>query len=277
MKMREEVPRKGQRKEKISWSYIRVIILAGILSLSCSTRVSEWVLVNILPEKYTLVYFHGGEITDGEVKQNESIKAAMEQANIQFRTSRKGGIPTPYYILYYRDRVFARYNSVPEIKQLCTSPLRRSIAAELLSGKLCVMLYLKTGDEEKDTKGWQALQKFMLTSPFREVITVVELNRDSGLETHFTNMLLHVEDDLKDIREPMLFGIFGRFKALEPLVAGGITEENIRLMVDYFTAECSCVIKDALPGTDILYAGSWDNPKPALVNAIIDANPSLDK
>ena len=277
MKMCEEKSRKGKRKEKISRSYIRVIILAGILGLSCSTRVSEWVLINALPEMYTLVYFHGGEITAGEVKQNEALQPAMESANIRFRTSRKGGIQTPYYVLYYMDRVFARYNSAPEIKQLCNSPLRQSIAEELLSGKLCVMLYLKTGNEEKDAKGWQAMQKFMLTSPFGEVITVVELNRDSWHEVHFTNMLLHVEDDLKDIREPMLFGIFGRFKALEPLVAGGITEENIRLMVDYLTAECSCLIKDALPGTDILFSGSWEKPKPALVNAIIDANPSLDK
>lgn len=277
MKMCEEKSRKGKRKEKISRSYFRVIILAGIISLSCTTRVSEWVLVNAMPETYTLVYFHGGELTAEEVKQNEALMPAMEPANIRFRTSRKGGIQSPYYILYYRDRIFARYNSVPEIKELCTSPLRRSIADELLSGKLCVMLYLKTGEAGKDAEGWQALQNFMLTSPFREVITVVELNRNSDLETHFANMLLHVEDDLKDIREPMLFGIFGRFKALEPLVDGGITEENIRLMVDYFTAECSCVIKDDLPGTDILYAGSWENPKPALVNAIIDANPSLDK
>jgi len=277
MKMCADVPRKGQRNEKISWSYIRVIILAGILGLSCSTRVSEWVLINTLPEMYTLVYFHSGEISAGEVKQNEALQQAMESANIRFRTSRKGSIQSPYYVLYYRDRVFARYNSAPEIKQLCTSPLRQSIAEELLSGKLCVMLYLKTGDTEKDAKGWQALQQFLLSSPFREVITVMELNRNSGYESHFTNMLLHVEDDLKDIREPMLFGIFGRLKALEPLVAGGITEQNIRLMVDYLTAECSCLVKDALPGTDILYSGSWANPRPALVNAIIDANPSLDK
>lgn len=272
----EGIP-KGQRKEKISRSYFRVIILAGIISLSCTTRVSEWVLVNAMPETYTLVYFHGGELTAEEVKQNEALMPAMEPANIRFRTSRKGGIQSPYYILYYRDRIFARYNSVPEIKELCSSPLRRSIAGELLSGKLCVMLYLKTGDTEKDAKGWQALQQYLLSSPFREAIAVMELNRNSGHETHFTNMLLHVEDDLEDIREPMLFGIFGRFKALEPLVGAGISVENIGLLTDYLTAECSCLIKDALPGTDILYAGSWENPKPALVNAIIDANPSLDK
>jgi hypothetical protein len=84
-----------------------------------------------------------------------------------------------------------------------------------------------------------------------------------------------VEDDLKTINEPMLFGIFGRFKALEPLLAGGITEENIGYMIDFLTADCSCLIKDDLPGTDILFTNSWENPVPALVNNILDENPSL--
>ena len=66
----------------------------------------------------------------------------------------------------------------------------------------------------------------------------------------------------------MLFGIFGRFKALEPLLAGGITEENINLMIDFLTADCSCLIKDNLPGTDILYINKWDSPATALVNGI---------
>jgi hypothetical protein len=86
--------------------------------------------------------------------------------------------------------------------------------------------------------------------------------------------LLNVEDDLKTIPEPMLFGIFGRFKALEPLLGKGITEENIRLMIDFLTADCSCLIKDNLPGTDILFTNNWDNPTTALVNKILDENPS---
>jgi hypothetical protein len=88
-------------------------------------------------------------------------------------------------------------------------------------------------------------------------------------------MLLSVEDDLKSIAGPMLFGIFGRFKALEPLLGKGISEENISLMIDFLTADCSCLIKDNLPGTDILFTNNWDNPATAMVNKILDENPSL--
>ncbi|TFG42745.1 MAG: hypothetical protein E4H43_02715 [Bacteroidia bacterium] len=101
------------------------------------------------------------------------------------------------------------------------------------------------------------------------------MSRNSTEESHFVSLLLNVEDDLKTIPEPMLFGIFGRFRALEPLLGKGITEENIKLMIDFLTADCSCVIKDDLPGMDILFTNSWDNPATAMVNRIFDDNPSL--
>jgi hypothetical protein len=73
----------------------------------------------------------------------------------------------------------------------------------------------------------------------------------------------------------MLFGIFGRFKALEPLLGEGISVGNINLMIDYLSAECSCLIKEDLPGTDILFSDKWRNPRAALLNKIIDDNPFL--
>ena len=74
----------------------------------------------------------------------------------------------------------------------------------------------------------------------------------------------------------MLFGVFGKFRALEPLLAKGISQENINLMIDFLTADCSCLIKDDLPGTNILYNGKWENPQTALVNKILDENPNLE-
>ena len=80
---------------------------------------------------------------------------------------------------------------------------------------------------------------------------------------------------MKAIHEPMLFGIFGRFRVLEPLLAKGISEENINLLIDFLTADCSCLIKDNLPGISILCNAVWENPRPAMVNNIFDENPNL--
>jgi hypothetical protein len=145
-----------------------------------------------------------------------------------------------------------------------------------MAGKLCVMLFLRSGEKEKDEAGLLNIRKSVASSPFGRIIAVVELERNNPEEQHLVSMLLNVESDLKNIREPMLFGVFGRFRVLEPLVFKGISEENIRLMIDFFTADCSCVIKDDLPGISILAGSDWENPVPALVNKIIDDNPKLE-
>jgi hypothetical protein len=255
--------------------YLKIIILAAILSLACTTRVSEWVLLNTLPNQYTLVCYHNGPVTQALAKQNSEIAESIKPANIRFRTVPKQDINKPFYELFYNDRSFSKYDSPAVLKGLTSSPLREKVASELLAGKLCVMVYLKTGNKEKDDKGYLTLRKTLESSPFGEIISVTELTRKSLEEAHFVSFLLNVEDDLKTINEPMLFGVFGKFKALEPLLGKGLTEENINLMIDYLTAECSCLIKDDLPGTDILFTNKWDNPQPALLNKIIDANPVL--
>jgi len=255
--------------------FFTIIILAALISLACTTRVSEWVLLNAPPNQYTLVYFHKGSVSESVKKQNLKLAGGISTANIQFKTVSRQEIAEPYYGLYYEDRFFSKYKTVDDLSGLSSSPLREKVASELMAGKLCVMLYLKTDNKEKDDKGLNTLQSTIESSPFNKIITVVELSRNSSGEHHFASLLLNVEDDLKDIQEPMLFGIFGRFKALEPLLGKGISEENINLMIDYFTAECSCLIKDDLPGTDILSPDQWENPQTALLNKIIDDNPML--
>ena len=255
--------------------FFTIILLAALISLACTTRVSEWVLLNALPNQYTLVYFHKSSISESVKNQNQKLAEGINTANIQFKTVSRPEIAEPYYALYYEGRFFSKFKTVDDLKGLSSSPLREEVAAELMAGKLCVMLYLKTDNKEKDDRGLKILHSAIASSPFNKIITVVELSRNSREEHHFASLLLNVEDDLKDISEPMLFGIFGRFKALEPLLGRGISEENIKLMIDYFKAECSCLIKDDLPGTDILSLDQWENPQTALLNKIIDDNPSL--
>jgi hypothetical protein len=253
---------------------IKIIILAAFLSLACTTKVSEWVLLNTIPTDYALIYFHKDKLTGTEIQQNTMIEKSINGANIQFRSILKNDI-SPYYGLYYKKILFSKYDDPGDMADLTTSPLREKIGKELMAGKLCVMLFLRTGNQDKDNDRMQIARQALDASPFGRIITFIELNRYDKNENHFISMLLNVESDLKSIDEPMLFGIFGRFKALEPLVYKGITEENIKLMINFLTADCSCLIKDNLPGTDILFTNNWDNPATALVNTILDEDPSL--
>lgn len=241
----------------------------------CTTKVSEWVLLNAFPENYTLVYYYREPMSEQARLANNNIVRENKSANIVFKEEKANNIDKPYYALYYRTRLFKRFESAGDLVSLSLSPLREKIAADIMSGKLCVMLYLRSGNKLKDEKGKEQITSALESSPFKGIITFIELDRDDAREANFVTMLLNVEDDLAGINEPMLFGIFGRFKALEPLLAGGITEENVGLMIDFLTADCSCLIKDNLPGTDILFTNKWENPLPALVNKILDENPSL--
>lgn len=255
--------------------YLKCILIAGVLSLACTTKVSEWVLLNSDPNQYTLVYLHKNGETEKTKHQNAALSGQVSAGNVKFKSVANEDADHPFYALYYGSRLFSRYDDPEQLKDLISSPLRNKIAAELMAGKLCVMVYLQSGNPEKDLKGLMTIRESVAESPFGAIIPVVELSRNDPSEKHFVSMLLNVENDLKTIKEPMVFGVFGRFKALEPLLAGGITKENINLMIDFLTADCSCLIKDDLPGTDILYVNKWDSPATALVNAILDANPSL--
>lgn len=255
--------------------YMKIVVLAGLISLACTTKVSEWVLLNSEPGQYSLFYIHGTTLSGNEKQLNTRLTNNLKPANIRFRSLQREGIDKPFYELYYKNVLFSKYNDHGELDGLANSPLRKRIARELMAGKLCVMLYLRSDNREKDEAGLQIIRKTLASSPFGRIIPVMELSRSSAEEKHFVSMLLNVESDLKYIKEPMLFGIFGKLSALEPLLAGGISQENINLMIDFLTADCSCLIKDNLPGVNILFDGSWENPAPAMVNNILDANPSL--
>ena len=256
--------------------YLKILVIGALLSMTCTTKVSEWVLLNSAPDKYLLVYFHENELTEAVEQQNSEIEKQFNTSNIFLKTLQRNEIEKPYYALYFNNRLVTEYANKEDLLAIANSPIRRKIADELMAGKLCVMLYLKSGIQEKDDKGLEVVKKSARESPFGSVVTVVELDRKSTEEAQLVSMLLNVESDLKEIEEPMVFGIFGKFRALEPLLAKGISQENINLMLNFFTADCSCLIKDNLPGVSILYNGNWENPQTALVNKIIDANPQLE-
>lgn len=256
--------------------YLKILVIAAILSMACTTKVSEWVLMNSVADKYLLVYYHNGTIPASVKQQHNELEKITKTANLQFKTVLKEGNEKSHYGLYYKNRLISEYADYNSIRTIAFSALREKIATELLEGKLCVMLYLKSGNREKDETNLKMVKNTINSSPFGNIITVLELDRNSAEESHFVNLLLNVESDLKEINEPMLFGVFGRFRTLEPLLAKGISEENINHLINFLTADCSCLIKDDLPGMSILCDVSWENPQPAMVNSIIDANPHLE-
>ncbi|TFG43586.1 MAG: hypothetical protein E4H43_01515, partial [Bacteroidia bacterium] len=71
---------------------LKILILSAIISLACTTKVSEWVLLNAPAGQYTLIYFYNGQINETARNHNALIGREINSANIEFRSVEKKDI-----------------------------------------------------------------------------------------------------------------------------------------------------------------------------------------
>lgn len=163
--------------------------------------------------------------------------------------------------------------------RLVASPLRVELVRRLAAGQTAVWLMLECGDPAKDDAVAAQLQTELkklaeklklpeLTSnpednllsdaPLKVDFSLLRVPRNVGVEQPLVELLLHAEPDLKDFAEPMVFPVFGRGRALLPLIGAGITADNIHESAAFLVGACSCEIKELNPGFDLLLAADWD-------------------
>jgi len=86
------------------------------------------------------------------------------------------------------------------------------------------------------------------------------LENDNEEEDVLREMLLRTEPDLVNYREePIAVPVFGRGRALYGLVNKGIDGENIMDACGFMVGPCTCTVKDANPGIDLLIACRWED------------------
>ena len=179
-------------------------------------------------------------------------------------------------------------------RALVDSPARRKIVTRLLNGESATWVLIESGDKGKDDNAASEIEKAFLKAkselkipdgvltveeaqevsqavgrdqddvlrskiPLRIDFSLIRISRDDPAEAIFREMLLHMEDDLGEFTdEPMVFPVFGRGRALEPLIGRGINLENVFEHTSYFCGACSCEIKNQNPGVDLLIAADWE-------------------
>jgi len=141
---------------------------------------------------------------------------------------------------------FGRSNeeAVAEVKKL---------VADVADGKLD--LYGGPGDKfpgENLTEGAQPEELPALA------IDWLQLDRNNKEEKWLLRQLLAVEPDLHEIKQPMVFCIYGRGRALPPFAGLGVQRDLLVDVVDFITGACSCTIKDQNPGVDLLMTSDWN-------------------
>ncbi len=172
---------------------------------------------------------------------------------------------------------------------LTNSPARQEIVERLGDGQCAVWVMLDSGDAVRDGATAKLLQDRLdylmsiMSLPeldqldianglvsvsqgdLRLEFSLLRISRNDAAENTFTQMLLSTEPDLAAVREPIVFPIFGRGRALYALVGKGIQAETIEQAATFLIGKCSCQVKEQNPGTDLLLTADW--------NALAKASP----
>lgn len=165
------------------------------------------------------------------------------------------------------------------VARLIDSPARKELVKRLADGQTAVWLLLESGQAEKDDAAFATLQTQLKTlekdlklpeltdSPEDELLTaaplqiafsIVRIKHDDAAEQPLVQMLIHSEPDLAERSDAMIFPVFGRGRALFPLIGAGITAENIHDSAAFLVGPCSCQVKELNPGFDLLLSAEWE-------------------
>lgn len=207
----------------------------------------------------------------------------------------------PHMVLYYprqsgiNDIVWSGALNKENVDRLIDSPARREIARRLLKQDSAVFALIETGDKERDDavaklidKRLEELEKELklpeiqaqdvadglISIPESQLsisFSSIRISREDANEEVFRQQLLGMESDLSELREPIVFPVFGRGRALYALAGQGINSDNLSDAAAFLIGPCSCQVKDQNPGVDILMAVDWDR----LVQTEIDVEQEL--
>ena len=176
-------------------------------------------------------------------------------------------------------------------RAMMDSPIRQELRKRLLAGQSAVWLMIESGDAAKDDAAIKVIQEGLKTAqeqlklpdgvitqneandpkkrhenadvlqsnlPLKIEFSSLRLSRQNAEEAPLIAILMHIEQDLGDyVKEPMVFPIFGRGRALEPMIGKGIHANNIVEASTYLCGACSCEIKEQNPGIDLLMTADW--------------------
>ncbi|MEQ1860653.1 MAG: hypothetical protein ABMA13_12020 [Chthoniobacteraceae bacterium] len=275
---------------------------------ACSVPVFRYALEHWAADPFEALVFHRGPLTPEQraLADKLSADAGKMRANLTVRTIDLDREPLPdapgqlpSLSVRFPGARGATFWSGPlaenSVERLVDSPARREVARRLGEGESAVWLLIESGDRAKDDAAATTLQARLdylvgtlelpkleaqdiangLVSIAQEDLrldfSILRLRRDDSDEGAFIKMLLTAETDLDEAKEPIVFPVFGRGRALYALVGEGIKRETIDRAASFLIGKCSCEVKDQNPGIDLLFATDWDG----LVKAKSVAAPDL--
>ena len=242
---------------------------------------------------------------EGEAPANLRLRRvqAESEARLLAHSALRGETPGtfPWLVVYYpgmsarvRTPVWMGEVTAENLEALLDSPLRRRVCEMLLNRTSVVWILLESGDTDADKQAAQLVERELkrlentLVPPELEAYGLddmeisdikfefVRLSRDAADEKMLIEMLMKSEVDLVDYEDqPMLFPIFGRGLIMHALVGRGINPRMIMDIAEFLTGPCSCTVKTANPGIDLLTAVDWSSRIEPLSQEFPDAAAGL--
>ncbi|VGO21860.1 hypothetical protein [Pontiella sulfatireligans] len=180
------------------------------------------------------------------------------------------------------------------VQKIIGSPARKQLIQKILSGDSGVFMLLESGNKEKDAAAAKALDISLakkarelalpsgLSFPDGEVIgdgpssfdpsdrlespiplnvafSTMRLSHEDVDEILVAQLLNLPENENVSIDEPMVFAVYGRGRAVSPLVGvEEISSDLIGYITAFLTGSCSCQVKSMNPGADLLLDQDWE-------------------
>ena len=258
------------------------MLLTTATAMACQVPVFRYALERWEPGLYQVRAPE--EVTLDALANVEVEKAASgTQLELYFPPKLRQAAETP---------IWSAAMNVENVRVMVDSPVRQELKQRLLAGQSAVWLLLECGDAAKDDAAAKVVEECLQAAqeklklpdgvitqdeandpkkrrenadvlqsdlPLRIDFSTMRVSRDNAEESALIAMLMHLEPDLGDyVKEPMVFPIFGRGRAIEPLIGKGIHADNIFEASAYLCGACSCEIKEQNPGIDLLMTADWD-------------------
>jgi len=262
---------------------------------ACPIPVYQYALEHWPADPYTLEVALAENLSGEELAAWKSLqelqKSEKRDINLEIRTAKTESAQSKPAAssklrLFYPNR---SRNKLPlweaalnpaNVAALLDSPLRQKISKALAMRTSVVWILMLSDNPRQDKKTKRMVEENieqlraaivipeqadwggeLMNLDFEVEFKLFTVSRKDPAEKVFLSMLLGSEPDLaSDYHdEALLFPIFGRGLLLYALVAEGINSWTLSKAVGFLTGSCSCQVKAANPGLDLLLKMPWND------------------
>jgi hypothetical protein len=268
------------------WILVNMIAMPGLV-FACSTPVFDFALQHWAPDSYGIHISRSAEPSADESSAIELLAESTSGANVSNSFSIASDAPPTMTVSYPRaaqmlSPAWRAPLTLKNVETVMTSPVRKMLVEEIASGRCAVWLFLESGSKELDDVAEQRLRASLTelektlvlperpdtdegeataaTNAVRKAsFAVIRLSRNDPAESFLVSSLLNSESDLNEFKEPMVFPVYGRGRALYAIVGKGINADIVERASGFVTGSCSCEVKSANPGVDLLVSVNWND------------------